>query len=115
MQDVPPVSRAPDLAITQPRIYYGLLGTNYMLVDTKTPSSTIPGPAARLPSYTGSGGIPIGSFLNRLAFSVRFGTIQFFTTTAIDSQSRIIIRDNIVARLHDGGAVPHLRSATPTW
>ena len=56
--------------------------------------------------YTGSGGIPIDSFLNKLAFSVRFGTIRFFTNTAIGSQSRIIIRNNIVARLH--AAAPFL-------
>ena len=36
VQDVPPVASAPDVTITQPRIYYGLLGTNYTLVKTTT-------------------------------------------------------------------------------
>ena len=35
-------------------------------------------------TYTGSGGIPIAPLLNRLAFSVKFGTIKFFFTSAID-------------------------------
>ncbi len=56
--------------------------------------------------YNGSGGIPINSFLNRLAFTVRFGTIRFFTASSIYSPSRIIIRNNIVARLH--AAAPFL-------
>ncbi len=99
VEDVPPTSTAPDLTITQPRIYYGLLGTNYTLVDTKTGEFDYPGASANY-HYTGSGGIPISSFLNKLAFSVRFGSIRFFTDTAIDSRSRIIIRNNIVARLH---------------
>ncbi|HMK92194.1 MAG TPA: UPF0182 family protein, partial [Thermoleophilia bacterium] len=43
VQDVPPVSSAPDLKIAQPRIYYGLLGTNYTLVDTKVREFDYPG------------------------------------------------------------------------
>ena len=105
VQNLPPVSSAPDLAITQPRIYYGLLGTTYTLVDTKTAEFDYPGVPADY-HYSGSGGIPINSFLNKLAFSVRFGSIRFFTNTAIESQSRIIIRNNIVTRLH--AAAPFL-------
>jgi uncharacterized membrane protein (UPF0182 family) len=104
VQDVPPISSAPDLTITQPRIYYGLLGTSYTLVKTTTAEFDYPGGPSY--HYTGSGGIPIDSFLNKLAFSLRFGSIRFFTNTAIGSQSRIIIRNNIVARLH--AAAPFL-------
>ena len=74
VQDVPPVSTAPDLTITQPRIYYGLLGTSYTLVDTKTPEFDYPGGSGSGDVYThyaGGGGIPINSAFNRLAFSVR--------------------------------------------
>ena len=42
VQNVPTISDAPDLAIAQPRIYYGLLGTTYALVDTK-PAFRLPG------------------------------------------------------------------------
>ena len=63
----------------------------------------------RLHQYTGTGGIPIGSFLAKLAFSWRFGTIKFFTTSAIDSDSRVIIRNNIMDRAERGGPVPALR------
>jgi uncharacterized protein len=102
VQDVPPTSTAPDLTITQPRIYYGLLGNNYTLVDTKTAEFDYPGGTAGdiYTHYNGSGGIPIGSAFNKLAFSVRFGTIRFFTSNSIDANSRIIIRSNIVTRLH---------------
>ena len=87
VQDVPPVSSAPSLAITQPQIYYGLLGTDYVLVKTKYQTFDYPGPSGNVYApYTGSGGIPIGSFLNRLAFTIRFGDIRFFTTSAITGQ-----------------------------
>jgi len=44
VQDVPLKSSAPALAITQPRIYYGLTGTNYVLVKTKDQEFDYPGP-----------------------------------------------------------------------
>ena len=109
VQDVPPVSSAPSLAVTQPQIYYGLLGTNYVLVKTKYPTFDYPGANGRniYAPYNGSGGIPISSFWNRLAFTVRFGDIRFFTTSAITGQSRVIILDNLRARLE--AAAPFLR------
>ncbi len=63
------------------------MGTNYTLVDTKTPEFDYPGGTSGdvYTHYTGSGGIPIDSFFNRLAFSVRFGTIRFFTSNSIEA------------------------------
>ncbi len=101
VQDIPVTSSASSLQITQPRIYYGETGTQYTLVKTKDQEFDYPGPGGQdvYRSYDGSGGIPIGSFLNRTAFNIRFGTIKFWTASSIDSDSRIIIRNNIVARL----------------
>ena len=108
VQDVPAVSSAPSLRIAQPQIYYGLLGTNYVLVKTKYQTFDYPGPNGNVYApYTGSGGIPISSFLNRLAFTIRFGDIRFFTSSAITGGSRVIILDNIGARL--AAAAPFLR------
>ncbi len=100
VQDVPVVSDAPTLAVTQPRTYFGLNGTDYLLVRTKFPEFDYPGPSGDVyHSYDGSGGIPIDPFFSRLAFCVRFGTIKFFTTTAITSESRVIIYNAIRTRL----------------
>jgi uncharacterized membrane protein (UPF0182 family) len=108
VQDVPTVSSAPSLAITQPQIYYGLLGTDYVLVKTKYQTFDYPGPNGNVYApYTGSGGISVNSFLNRLALTLRFGDIRFFTTSAITGSSRVIILDNIKARL--AAAAPFLR------
>ena len=107
VSDIPPRS-APGLEISQPRIYYGERGTDYSLVKTKALEFDYPGPNGDVYTrYKGSGGIPISSFLNRAAFSLHFGTIKFFTASAIDSQSRIIIRNNIRDRIH--AAVPFLQ------
>ena len=108
VQDVPVVSSATALAISEPRIYYGLTGTDYVLVKTKNPEFDYPGPNGDVYStYTGSGGFPIGSFLNRLALTVRFSAISFFTSSAITGESRVILHNNIKARL--AAAAPFLR------
>jgi len=108
VQDIPVTSSAPSLTVAQPRIYYGLKGTDFVLVKTKDPEFDYPGPGGAdvYRNYDGTGGIPVGSFFNRLAFCARFGTIKFFTTSAIDAQSRIIIYDAIKARL--AAAAPFL-------
>jgi uncharacterized membrane protein (UPF0182 family) len=99
VQDVPPRS-APGLEITQPRIYYGEMGTDYSLVKTRDQEFDYPGAGGDVyRSYDGSGGIGISSALTRLAFCVHFSTIKFFTASAITGGSRIIIRNNIRDRL----------------
>jgi uncharacterized membrane protein (UPF0182 family) len=107
VQDIPTVSSTPTLAIAQPQIYFGLLGTNYVLVGTKYPTFDHPGPNGDIYlRYTGSGGIPIHPLLNRLAFTLRFRDLRFFTSSAISSASRVIILNDLRARL--AAAAPFL-------
>jgi uncharacterized protein len=107
VQDVPPVSSKGFQQVTQPRIYYGERGTGYSLVKTSNKEFDYPGPNGDVYStYKGSGGIPISPLLNRLAFAAQFGTIKFFTTSSIGSQSRIIFRNDIRTRITD--AAPFL-------
>ena len=106
VQDIPPQS-VKGLEITQPRIYYGERGTGYSLVKTKDKEFDYPGPNGDVyAEYQGSGGIAISPLLNRLAFSAQFGTIKFFTTSSIDGNSRVIIRNNIRERI--SAAAPFL-------
>ena len=107
VQDVPLLSSAPTLAITEPRIYYGRSGADYLLVKTKNQEFDYPGPNGDVYStYTGTGGIPVGSALNKFAFLVRFGSLKFFTTSAITADSRVIIKNKIADRL--AAAAPFL-------
>ena len=99
VQDVPPTSSAPDLPITQPRIYYGLLGTNYTLVDTKTPEFDYPGGPGRLP-LPGQRRHPHQLVLQqaRLLGALRHDPLLHEQRDR--PGSRIILRNNIVPRLH---------------
>jgi uncharacterized membrane protein (UPF0182 family) len=99
VSDVPPQS-APGLEISQPRIYYGEIGTDYTLVGTTEREFDYPGAASDVfTKYKGSGGIPASPFLTKLALSWRFKTIKFFTSNAITGESRVILVNNIRNRL----------------
>jgi hypothetical protein len=108
VQDIPPISSAPDLEIDQPRIYFGERGTDYSLVNTTEAEFDYPGSGGDVytDGYDGTGGVPISPLLNRLAFSARYGTIKFFTTSAFKDDSRIIFRNNIRERIE--AAAPFL-------
>jgi uncharacterized membrane protein (UPF0182 family) len=107
VKDVPPRS-AEGLEIEQPRIYYGETGTDYTLVRTTEEEFDYPGSSGDVfRQYDGDGGIPVSPLLTRLAFAARFGTIKFFTTSAITDESRIIIRNNIRERV--SAVAPFLR------
>lgn len=100
VKDVPVTSDAPILDIRQPRIYYGLLGNEYVLVRTTNREFDYPGKGGDVyRSYEGNGGIPISSLLNRIAFCVRYDTLKFLTTTVITDESRVIMLNNIKDRL----------------
>jgi hypothetical protein len=106
VQDVPPRG-VKGLEIEEPRIYYGERGTDYSLVRTQEQEFDYPGKTGDVyREYTGEGGIPISPLLSRLAFSARYGTIKFFTTSALGAESRIIIRNKISERI--GAAAPFL-------
>jgi len=95
VKDMPPQA-VEELKIEKPQIYYGEIGTDYTLVNTTEKEFDFPGAGGDVYApYSGEGGIPVSSFLNRLAFNVRYRTIKFFTTAALTGESRIIIRNNI--------------------
>ncbi len=107
IQDIPPRSVA-GLEIDEPRIYYGERGTDYTLVKTDEQEFDYPGESGDVfREYTGSGGIPVAPFLTKLAFASQFATIKFFTASALNEESRIIIRNNITDRIL--AAAPFLR------
>jgi uncharacterized protein len=85
------------IKVSQPRIYYGLLpdASDYAVVgqpsngqaqeyDTDTKRYT----------YTGSGGVSLSSFANRLAFAMYYGERNFLFSGYIGDQSKIIFNRN---------------------
>lgn len=95
LKDIPPVGSPP---IARPEIYYGEETTDYVFVKTKDQEFDYPrGEDNAFTTYSGSGGVPIGSPVDRLMFSLRFGDANIMLTDALTADSRIMFNRQIQA------------------
>lgn len=91
----------PATVIDNPRIYYGELTKEYILVNTNTEELDYQAEGAEIRNnhYDGDGGVPIGSFLNRLAYAWQFGDLNLFITGEIKNDSRVQYRRQVAQRV----------------
>ncbi|MEO6821645.1 MAG: UPF0182 family protein [Candidatus Nanopelagicales bacterium] len=96
---LPPTGK---LTINQPRIYYGENSPNYSIAGAPVGSSPqeLDYPTENQSqdlakfTYTGTGGIPVGSFLNRLLFTVKYQEPNILLSDLVNNDSRILeVRD----------------------
>jgi len=104
-QDIPlqgPITTA------RPEVYFGEEPDHYIIVDGNQPEFT---PAAGgenvQTKFQGSGGVKLGSIIQRLAYAWTFGDTNILISGAINSNSRIIYRRNIEQRISE--IAPFLR------
>jgi uncharacterized membrane protein (UPF0182 family) len=99
IRDLPPVSTT-DLRVEEPSIYYGELSNAYALVRTRQPEFHYPRQEANETTfYSGTGGIPVGGFLRRLAFAIRFATINIAITDQVTPETRILMHRRVADRV----------------
>ena len=102
------------IKVDQPRIYYGQLGADYSVVgaepnqgdreyDTDTKNYT----------YTGSGGVPVGSLFKRLVFATQYGEPNFLFSTELNSESKIMYLRDPVDRVKE--VAPFLTTDTKPY
>jgi uncharacterized protein len=101
--DIPPSGKIPQV---QPRVYFGPLEANYAIVGA--PAGRAPleldypnGSAAgqQNTTYSGGGGVPIGSFVNRLLYTIKLHQLNILLSGSINNQSRILYVRDPVARV----------------
>jgi len=94
--DIPPTG---DLRLPQngSRVYFGQQETSYAIVGTRTQELDYPNESTggqQNTTYTGSGGVPIGSALNRLLYAIKYRQLNILLSGAIEGKSKIMyIRD----------------------
>lgn len=100
IKDIPPKSADGIQTIKQPRIYYGELTDDYVIVGNKKYKELdySEGQEDIEFSYDGSGGLRLG-FFNRVMFAARYGDIRLLISDLVSSDSRILINRNITERL----------------
>jgi uncharacterized membrane protein (UPF0182 family) len=91
-----------EIKIDQPRIYFGEQSTEYAIVGQEDENRNVefdrPQPnnnnAEERYTYTGEGGVPIGSFFRRLVFAIKNTESNFLLSDAVNSESRLMyVRD----------------------
>jgi uncharacterized protein len=100
VKDIPPVSTGGFPAIARPAIYYGEVSNEYALVRTRSQELDYPaGDQNVYATYRGRGGIPIGSWLGKVAFAARFGEIKILLSNDLTADSRIMIYRTVAERV----------------
>ncbi len=100
IKDIPPSVTGGLPKITRPEIYYGELSNEYVIVRTKSQELDYPAGDQNVYSrYTGRGGVPIGGFLRKLAFAIRFGEIKILLSDDISGESRVMMYRRVAERV----------------
>jgi uncharacterized protein len=94
---IPPTG---DLGAFQPRVYFGQQEMSYAIVGGRQPELDYPSSSNAggqvNTTYTGGGGVPVGSLLNRLLYAIKFREVNILLSGAINGNSKIMyIRDPV--------------------
>ena len=125
--NIPPQGQLPAF---QPRVYIGPLERNYVIVgappgrapqELDYPNQSTSG--QQNTTYTGGGGIAIGSFWNRLLYTAKLRQLNILLSGAVNDRSRILyVRDPLsrVAKVApfltlDGDAYPVISGGRIDW
>ncbi|EIV95751.1 UPF0182 family protein [Frankia sp. QA3] len=115
-----------DLGVKENRVYFGELSPNYSVVGTRQVEIDGPGPGAdtqATTTYTGDGGVSIGSTLRQALFALRFGEKNLLLSGDITKNSRILYERNPRERVSkaapwltlDGDPYPAVVNGRITW
>jgi uncharacterized protein len=94
-KDLPPTGVLPKF---EPRIYFGEQSPSYSIVGAPTGAQArefdYPDDSSasgqKTTTYTGKGGVEIGSFARRLAYTIKYRELKFLLSDAVNGQSRIL-------------------------
>lgn len=100
LKDLPPQTSFKELELEKPQIYFGEKTDNYIIVNTKESEFGYPfGSKNIYERWEGNNGIKLNTYLKKLAFSLRFGTLKILLSRDITNESRILFDRNILKRV----------------
>lgn len=99
IKDVPLETEYPEFELEEPRIYYGELTEDWVVVNTELKEFDYPqGNTNAENTYTGKTGIKFTP-INKLMLSLNHGTFRFYLSSDITSDSRILLHRDIEERV----------------
>src|SRR5712692_8778259 len=98
IKDLPPASSV-SLRVTRPELYFGELTDSWVFARTHQREFDYPsGEENIFTSYTGTGGVRVGSFLRRLVLATYLRSLKVLLSSDITSDSRAMYVRNIRVR-----------------
>ncbi len=99
IKDIPPVSSV-DVTVDQPAVYYGESTDEYVFVKTSAEEFDYPmGDQNVYATYTGAGGVPVGSLARKVLMALYFGELDILLSDYMQPDSRVMLRRNIHTRV----------------
>ncbi len=99
IKDIPPQSSI-GIPVTRPEVYFGELTDNYVMVKTSADEFDYPmGDQNVYTTYTGSGGVPIGSLWKKALFALHFQSLDIVLSQYLEADSRVMFRRKISDRI----------------
>jgi len=110
VKNIPPEASV-DIAIDQPRIYYGEETNHYIYTGTSTAEFDYPSGSDNATNlYDGTGGVSIGSLLRRSIYAFEFGSLKPLTSNYFTSASKVHYYRNVLQRARQVVPFLHLDS-----
>lgn len=99
VKDIPPVSGEEEITVTEPRIYFGELTNDYVIANSKYKELDYSSGDSDVEySYQGQAGISMNP-VNKLLYSLYLGDFQLLISNYVDSDSKLLINRNVIARV----------------
>ena len=96
LQDIPPTGQP---KIDEPRIYFGELTTDYVIVGTTQDEfDYAQEPHDATTRFTGGGGIGVSGLWDRILFAIRFGDLNLLVSPQLSGQPRVLFHRQISDR-----------------
>jgi hypothetical protein len=104
IRDMPPVSSSGAPEITEPRVYFGELPSQYVIVRSRAAEFDYPRGGSEdagdvTTSWQGDTGIKLDTFLSRLLFALRFRDANMLLTDQITNESQLLFHRSLGDRL----------------
>ncbi len=90
-----------DVELDQPQVYFSEGLGGFAVVGARRDEIDYPGGSGSTNTsyrYQGEGGVPMGSFIRRLAFSMRFQDLSTLISGEVTSESKVIFNRDVVGR-----------------
>lgn len=98
VKNLPPEVSAKTLAVKQPRIYYGEESNEYALVRTQSKEFDYPNGDQNMWTRYDGPAVPVGTFMRRLIFSMRFAEPKIFLSSGMEPDSGILYHRTVRER-----------------